>query len=160
MKKTIKILEIVLISLAICCGIAYFVCYIFLKEQTKEFTQNVIDLLNKPLPIIGVSTGVVLFFIYKCFVSTKYGKKRINEFKEENDNLRHEIAKYKQTVNLALNNCENSVNELKNDIQETKEYIIEGFELNKNIKIKEIAKKMRGVEDEETIKSDTEKEEI
>ena len=157
MKKALKITFSIVLVL---CGIAYFVCYIFLKEQTKEFTQNVIDLLNKPLPIIGVSTGVVLFFIYKCFVSTKYGKKRINEFKEENDNLRHEIAEYKQIVDLELNNCVNSVNELKNDIQETKEYVIEGFELNKNIKIKEIAKKMRGVEDEETINSDTEKEEI
>ena len=157
MKKALKITFSVVLVL---CGIAYVLCYIFLKEQTKEFTQNVIDLLNKPLPIIGVSTGVVLFFIYKCFVSTKYGKKRINEFKEENDNLRHEIAEYKQIIDLALNNCENSVKELKNDIQETKEYVIEGFELNKNIKIKEIAKKMRGVEDEETINSDTEKEEI
>ena len=157
MKKALKITFSIVLVL---CGIAYVLCYIFLKEQTKEFTQNVIDLLNKPLPIIGVSTGVVLFFIYKCFVSTKYGKKRINEFKEENDNLRHEIAEYKQIIDLALNNCENSVNELKNDIQETKEYVIEGFELNKNIKIKEIAKKMRGVEDEETINSDTEKEEI
>lgn len=135
-------------------------CYIFLKEQTKEFTQNIIDLFNKPLPIIGVSTSIVLFFIYKCFVSTKYGKKRINEFKEENDNLRNEIDEYKQIVGLSLNTCENSINELKTDIQETKEYVIEGFELNKNIKIKEIAKKMRGVEDEETINSDTEKEEI
>ena len=157
MKKALKITFSIVLVL---CGIAYVLCYIFLKEQTKEFTQNVIDLLNKPLPIIGVSTGVVLFFIYKCFVSTKYGKKRINEFKEENDNLRHEIAEYKQIIDLALNNCENSVNELKNDILETKEYVIEGFELNKNIKIKEIAKKMRGVEDEETINSDTEKEEI
>ena len=157
MKKALKIIFSIVLVL---CGIAYVLCYIFLKEQTKEFTQNVIDLLNKPLPIIGVSTGVVLFFIYKCFVSTKYGKKRINEFKEENDNLRHEINEYKQIIDLALNNCVNSVNELKNDIQETKEYVIEGFELNKNIKIKEIAKKMRGVEDEETINSDTEKEEI
>ena len=157
MKKALKITFSVVLVL---CGIVYVLCYIFLKEQTKEFTQNVIDLLNKPLPIIGVSTGVVLFFIYKCFVSTKYGKKRINEFKEENDNLIHEIAEYKQIVDLKLNNCVNSVNELKNDILETKEYVIEGFELNKNIKIKEIAKKMRGVEDEETINSDTEKEEI
>lgn len=159
MKKVFQVLKAIIIALLICCALAYVLCYIFLKEQTKEFTQNVIDLLNKPLPIIGVSTGVVLFFIYKCFVSTKYGKKRINEFKEENDNLRHEIAEYKQIVGLALNTCENSINELKTDIQETKEYVIEGFELNKNIKIKEIAKKMRGVENEET-NGNTETEEI
>lgn len=157
MKKAFKI---IIPTLLVILAIFYVVAYILWKEQTTYITECIINFINKPLPIIGVSTGVVLFFIYKCFISTKYGKKRINEFKEENDNLRHEIAEYKQIVDLALNNCENSVNELKTDIQETKEYVIEGFELNKNIKIKEIAKKMRGVEDEETINSDTEKEEI
>ena len=157
MKKALKIIIPTLLTIL---GIFYVVAYILWKDQTTYITECIINFINKPLPIIGVSTGVVLFFIYKCFVSTKYGKKRINEFKEENDNLRHEIAEYKQIVDLALNNCENSVNELKNDIQETKEYIIEGFELNKNIKVKEIAQKMRGVENEETIDSDTEKEEI
>lgn len=155
---SMKKLKIALLIIAGVLALVSVVCYIFWKDQTTYIFECIIDFINRPLPIVGVSTGVILYFLYKCFISTKYGKKRINEFKEENDNLRHEIAEYKQIIDLSLNNYENSVNSLKNDIQETKEYIIQGFELNKNIKVKEIAKKMRGVEDEETVDSDTKEE--
>lgn len=157
MKKVFKIITFTLLAL---CGIAYLLCYIFLKEQTTYFTECLIDFINRPLPIIGVSTLVVLAFVYKCFVATKYGKKAISEFKEENDQLRQEIEQQAQLLKTYEEMSKIALNQAKNDIDEIKEYIIKGFELSKNIKVKEIANKLRGVEYEETTNSDTETKEI
>ena len=160
MKKFFQVLKAIIISLLVLGAIAYVLCYIFLKEQTTYFTECLINFLQKPLPIVGISIIGLGFIVFKIFSLTKFGKKTLARLEEENARLRQENKEHKEQVKEILNTFENSVNELKNDIQETKEYVIEGFELNKNIKIKEIAKKMRGVEDEETINSDTEKEEI
>lgn len=157
MKKALKIIGVTTLVLG---ALAYLLCYIFLKEQTTYFTECLIDFINKPLPIIGVSLLVVLIFIYKCFISTRYGKKAINEFKEENANLRHEIEKYKELVKQEQESLENAYNKAKQDIEQTKEHLITLCELSHNIKAQALAKKLRGVDNEEETNSDTEAKEI
>lgn len=158
MEKFKKVLKIVLISLLVCLGIFSIVAYIVWKEQTTYIFECIIDFVNKPLPIVGVSIIIVGAFIYKCVVASRFGKKAINEYKQENDNLRHEIDKYKELVNETLKDYESALNQAKNELGELKEDVASAFELNKNYKVREIASKLRGVEYEKEIDSNPEEE--
>ena len=160
MKKFFQVLKAIIISLLVLCAIAYVLCYIFLKEQTTYFTECLINFLQKPLPIVGISIIGLGFIAFKIFSLTKFGKKTLAKLQEENARLRQENEEHKEQVKEILNTFENALNQAKNDIENTREYVIEGFELNKNIKVQALARKMRGVEDEETTNSDTKTEEI
>lgn len=160
MKKFYQVLKAIIISLLVLGGIAYVLCYIFLKEQTTYFTECLIDFINKPLPIIGVSILVVLAFIYKCFISTRFGKKTINEFKKENDRLRNEISEQAQLVKEYEEMSKIAYNQAKNDIEHIKDIIAKGYELSRNIKVQKLIEEIRGAVYEENINSDTETKEI
>lgn len=155
-----KVFKIIAFSTLAICGIAYVLCYIFLKEQTTYFTECLIDFINRPLPIIGVSLLVVLAFVYKCVISTRYGKKALNEFKQENDKLRQEVDEYKELVKQDLISLEIALKHEKEQNDELFEYFIELCELSHNVKVQALAKKLRGVEYEETTDSDTKAKEI
>ena len=160
MKKFFQVLKAIIISLLVLGAIAYVLCYIFLKEQTTYFTECLINFLTKPLPIVGISIVALGYVAFKIFSLTKFGKKTLAKLQEENARLRQENEEHKEQVKEILNTFENALNQAKNDIENTREYVIEGFELNKNIKVQALARKMRGVEDEETTNSDTKTEEI
>ncbi len=160
MKKFFQVLKAIIISLLVLGAIAYVLCYIFLKEQTTYFTECLTNFINKPLPIVGISIIGIGFIAFKIFSLTKFGKKTLARLEEENARLRQENEEHKEQVKEILNVFENALNQAKNDIENIREYVIEGFELNKNIKVQALARKMRGVEDEETTNSDTKTEEI
>lgn len=159
MKKAFKI---IIPTLLVILAIFYVVAYILWKEQTTYITECVINFINKPLPIIGVSTGVVLFFIYKCFISTKYGKKAINEYKEENRALKERIDELEHKEEDIKDFVVAQLQLISSEQCATKSTLIKSLELSKNIKIKELAKTLKGEQPygEEEIDSDTEKEEI
>ena len=82
--KAKKIVLSILISIVGTAAIALGLCYfVIIPEQTKEWMTWAWDLLNQPLPIVGVSSLVVAFFLWKIFVSSSFGKKKYNELKNK-----------------------------------------------------------------------------
>lgn len=119
MKKALKIIGIVLLA---SLSIYILVSFIINKEGTMYWINYFINVLNKPLPIVGLTTGAVLLFIWKAIVKAKYGQKAIDKYKEENQKtkekyeelLKEERAKAKQE--REANRKE--INELKSDFVE------------------------------------------
>lgn len=83
MTKFLKVIKAILISLACLVLGAYVVLYIIDKELAKQILATLVDYLNRPLPIVGVSSLVLAGLIWKIFQSTGYGKKAIAKMKEE-----------------------------------------------------------------------------
>lgn len=51
-------------------------------EQVKDFLMKAWDFLNEPLPIIGLSTLMLLVFLWKIFASSSFGKKQLKRLNE------------------------------------------------------------------------------
>lgn len=95
-----KVLKIVLGSLLACSLIACIVLYIVFPNQTKDTIKTVWTFLNTPLPIIGITTLAVLYFLWQVIIKTRFGKKALAEVKEEYkarfDDLKVEREKLEQ----------------------------------------------------------------
>ena len=93
MKKSNKVLTIVLLSLLFCCGVAYIVLYCLYPVKTQTITLDTIDYIcNKPLPVVGVSILVLAIALYKIikFIIIHKGTK-ISELKEEIAQLKKDL---------------------------------------------------------------------
>lgn len=139
-----KALKIIVISLFVALAIFSVVAYILWKEQTTYIFECIIDFINRPLPIIGVSIAIIGLFVFKCFVATRYGKKAINEYKEENRVLKEQIEQIKNDTAYTLENQNLAIKKILDDHQELKEVVLKSLELSKNIKVKELAKTLKG----------------
>jgi len=155
MKKALKIIGICALVLG---GLAYLLCYIFLKEQTTYFTECVIDFINKPLPIIGVSLLVVLFFVYKVIVSTRFGKKALGEYQKKLDKAQKELDEYKLSIKEEMALYKSKIDEYKQYSDMIKDYFVEFCELSHNVKVKQLGEKIKESAYEETIECDTKEE--
>lgn len=136
-------------------AIAYVVLYIVFKDKTLEITNLVIDFVNKPLPIIGVSTVILCIFIYKCVIATRFGKKRIGEYKELQENTQREVEELKKIVEDSLKDIQNKVDSVENKGNITNEKLLEALRLSRNVKIQALAE---GDSNGEEINSDQEEE--
>ena len=141
MKKTLKIIAIVLFALFVIFSIVSFILW---KEQTKEIVATVIDFINKPLPIIGVSIAIIGLFVFKCFVATRYGKKAINEYREENEVLKGQIREQKEIIEKMGLQLNDTSDLLRKKIEEVAVVLTKSLELSKNIKLKALAIKLKG----------------
>ena len=152
MKKFLKILSIVLICLAIALGIYILVSFIINKDGTMYWINYFVDLLNKPLPIVGVTTAAVLIFVWRLFVSTKFGQNTINEIKREYQEKYDKLKAEKDAL-------EQERKENKEEIKEMKECIITLCALIPNKKVNDLGDKFaKGLEygnREETIDIET-----
>ena len=93
MKKALKIIvPILLVALVI----FYIVAYILWKDQTTYITECIINFINKPLPIIGVSIAIICYGLFKCFVYTKYGKKTIQKYEDDVKAIEEKTEKLKK----------------------------------------------------------------
>ena len=156
MKKALKIIAISLLALG---GLAYLLCYIFLKEQTTYFTECVIDFINRPLPIIGVSLVVVLIFVYKIIVATRFGKKALNTYQNELNKAQRELEEYKLSIKEEIALYKAKIDEYKQYNEQVKGYVVDLCELSHNVKVKQLGEKIKesGAYEENT-NCDTEKE--
>ena len=156
MKKALKITFSIVLVL---CSIAYVLCYIFLKEQTTYFTECVIDFINRPLPIIGVSLVVVFIFVYKIVIATRFGKKALNQYQNELNKTQRELEEYKLSIKEEIALYQAKIEEYKQYTKQYKDYIVELCELSHNVKVKQLGEKIKesGAYEENT-NCDTEKE--
>ena len=136
MKKKLKV--ICLIALA-CAIITFIVFYIVKPNDTKSFINGVWDFLNKPLPIVGFTTLMVLVFVWKVVVATRYGKKALEK-----------IETTYQTKVAQLNEKEKSIKQLEtkcqNRIDELEQVIINVCETIPNVKVNAIGEKIKELE--------------
>ena len=105
-------------------AIAYIICYIVIKEQTLAFTNHVIELVNKPLPIIGVSTVILCLFIYKCVISTRFGKKRLQEYKNELNETKRELAEKEKELDAIIKGFQEKLDVIEENVVSQKRSII------------------------------------
>ena len=83
MKKFIKVVKIILLSLLVLVLGGIVVLYIVKPELAKQILDTIVDYVNKPLPIVGVSVVVLSVLVWKIFSSTIYGKKKILDMQAE-----------------------------------------------------------------------------
>ena len=93
--KLKKVLIIILVSLLALLGIFILVSFIVNKDGTLYWINYFVDLLNKPLPIVGVTTLAVLIFVWRLIVSTNYGQKVISGLRQELNSIKAEHEQYK-----------------------------------------------------------------
>ena len=140
MKKFYKVLSIILICLAISLGIYILVSFIVNKDGTMYWINYFVDLINKPLPIVGVTTAAILIFIWRLFVSTKFGKNAIDEIKREYQEKYDKLKAEKDAL-------EQERRENKEEIKEMKECIIYLCSLIPNKKVNDLGDKFaKGLE--------------
>lgn len=147
MKKALKIIGISLLALL---GIALVVLYIIFPTDTKNALSYFWQMLNTPLPIVGITTVAVLTFVWQFFANSQYGKKKINECNQEIERLKKEKEDF-------VNGANEKIKELLENNAELKGYISHICELSTNIKIKNYGKELLGY-GEETTNSNTEEE--
>lgn len=100
MKKFLKVFLCLFLILGV---IALIVCYIVIPTETQLAFDKVIEYLNTPIFICGVSItlgGVLGFFITRYILAnTSVGKKRLEELKA----LIEEYKKYEDKLNEKTN---------------------------------------------------------
>lgn len=144
MNKFKKALKISLITLLVLSLAFVLVAYILWKDQTTYYVECVIDFINRPLPIIGVSIVIVGAFIYKCFVSTKYGKKALNEYQRKLDDTKRELADKEKQIDDVLHTFEVVLEENKELLGKYEEILKKSLEMSKNIKVQALANELKG----------------
>jgi len=130
-----KVFKYIALGLLVAFALYVLLSFILNKDGTMYWINQVIDWLNKPLPIVGITTLALLVFVWKCFIASKFGKKAINELKQENAKLREENEKFKQETN-------NKLNEFEEKQGKAKEQLISLCELSTNQKIKNFGKEL------------------
>ncbi len=154
MKKSKKVLISIAVILVILLVAAYFVLLNLYPEQTKNWTMTAWEWLNKPLPVVGVSTLFILIFLWKIFANSSFGKKKINELKELLRNTQTELEDKNKIANDRINNLLIENDDLKNKLEETTNIIKEICKTSPNKKIQAIGAKYYG-ERKETINNET-----
>lgn len=135
MKKFKKVFYAILISLLVAFGIFVLVSFIVNKDVTMYWINYVVDLLNRPLPIVGITSAAILVFIWRLVVATNYGKKAISGLRQELDNIKAEHEQYKI-------DSEKEKQELKEQNEKYVNILYDICELSTNQKIKKYGKEL------------------
>lgn len=169
MKKFLKFLKVFVIVCLVLGALALVGCYIAIPEQTKNAIDIVMEYVNRPLPIIGVSLLTIGGVIYFIFSKTSFGKKSLNairsEFKDFTEETNHKVEVAKEYCEKA----EQTKEEIKailgaytSEIDNLTNYLVKVCETSPNVKInaigKEITDKINGIKttlNEELSKIDT-----
>lgn len=138
--KLNKVLTLVIVLLLVAAGVSLLVLYIVNKELALSIIETVKDFVNRPLPIVGLTTGAVLLFVWRLVVSTNYGKGKLAEYDEERKKLREEHDAFVKDANAKIEELENNNKKLANDNAELKGLLVEVCSLSTNKKINDFGK--------------------
>ena len=111
MKKALKIIGIVLLA---CLFIAAIVLYAIFPSQTAYVLNNIWNVLNTPLPIVGITTLTILIFIWQIVIRSRYGKKAINDIKEEYQKRYDQLKADKDSIEKERLENKEEINNIKN----------------------------------------------
>lgn len=143
MKTSKKVLLGIGIGLLVAFALYVLISFIVNKDGTMYWINQVIDWLNKPLPIIGVTTLALLIFVWKVVITTNYGKAKLVAY----DNKVKELEHAKEEFELAANE---KVKELEQDNDKLRAQLIHVCELSTNKKIKDFGKELEKYGEETT----------
>ena len=126
-------------------------CYIFMPNETKLAIDVVMDYLNRPLPIIGVSIiaigGVALTFLK----TTSIGKKSLNQLESDFDTLKVDLKEketkskeYFEQAKLLNEETKVVLSEYSNEIDNLINNLVKVCETTPNAKVKALAKDILG----------------
>lgn len=131
--------------------------------------EQFIELINQPLPIIGVSVLWILIAILVILAKTSIGRKSLKKLKGQNDELRGKIEQalqdWKDTENAIQAHLEEKTKEIDKSIKDNKIYVNGAIKRvnggitllannTHNVKLKEAVKKT--IEEEEENGKETE----
>ena len=102
-----KILKIVIICLLVLAGAGFGVLYVVDTEKAKYILNWVIEFSQQPIPIIGVSSGFVIFL----FTKTSLGKKALKFLKNLIVDLKNQLVAFKEETNKELEEQKQSYEE-------------------------------------------------
>ena len=109
MKKKLKVVGLIALACGVITGIVF---YIIKPNDTKAFINGVLDFLNKPLPIIGITTLMVLVFVWKVVVATRYGKKALEKIENTYQEKIALLKDKEKSIKQLEQKCENRINDL------------------------------------------------
>lgn len=96
--------KIVFIILAVVFGVANTVLYLIFKQQYLDVLKQAYDLLNEPLPIVGITAASLLIFLWQVIKAAKFGEGRINKierkYQEKSDADDAKIEKQNKVIKL------------------------------------------------------------
>ena len=115
MKKFVKVIKIILLSLAVLILGGFMVLYIVNHELASQILDKVVEYANKPLPVVGVSVAAGCVLVWKIFSYSLYGKKTLAQLRSENEayksKLRQEYEEKKKEYAAVLS-CYEKENDL------------------------------------------------
>ena len=129
-------------------AVANVVLYLIFKQQYLDVLKQGYDLLNRPLPIVGVTTIAVLIFIWRMVIAFRYGEGNLNKIKKE---YREQLASQSDL----LKEYDNKLEEAHKEIDEMNKFLVKLCDLLRNQKIKQLAEELNHGE---RTNSDSEKE--
>lgn len=160
--KCKKILKIVIICLLVLAGAGFGVLYVVDTEKAKYVLNWVIEFSQQPIPIIGVSAGLLLFLLSK----TGLGKRAINYLKSLIDDLKNRWIAYKEETDRKLEEQKEFYEEklalVEYNRKQERELIIDAFSAIHNVIVERVLEKYKSVEPYKSISEvvDAEKEEL
>lgn len=156
MSKAQKIILVILLGLLGTLAVVTGVFLVIDFEATKQFIMNAWAWLNDPLPVVGVSIAMILWFLWRIFCNSSFGKKQIYEFKRLTQQTISEFNTYKLECNKKIAEFEVIIEEQQKSIDYYREVIKTICGNSRNAKIKEIGVKLNGEERKETVNNETE----
>lgn len=151
MKKVFKIIVSVLLFLGL---IALLCCYCIIPERTKESIDIVVEYINTPFGITGISIATILVFAYKIFQLTSFGKKQYRECLNELQNDKQEIAKLlnenkklKDLVYSGDKDNSDHIAKVNAKVSDLENVVVEIANTIPNVKVNAIADKVKGGKD-------------
>lgn len=110
---------------------ATVLCFVF-PVQAKEVCDNVMNVLNTPIAIAGVSVtlgGLLSLVISKYLVNnTKFGRKELDKIKEDFKETELEVTEYKEKIDNKVAKIESNYKQLEQTCDSKVTIMLEEFE--------------------------------
>ena len=120
-QKTKKILARISFILLAVCVVTYGVLLAIFPDQVKHYTSIVWDYVNRPLPVVGVSSLVLAYVLIKIVKMSSFGQRQINEFKRNKEAIETDYASTKEWVEIKLTEYRKEILEMNEYIRELEE---------------------------------------
>ena len=134
MKKTNnKVFKIILSIVLALLGIGLIVFYVIDPNSAKSLLKKAILVLNQPLPIVGITVGALLIFVWRLIISLNYGKKALETYNSK-------LLEIEQAKKEFFEKANAKINELEQNNQALRSQLSEACELSTNKKIKDFGK--------------------
>ena len=112
MKKFLKIFTYFLVLAG---GIALAICYMVIPQETKYAMDVVVEYINKPLPIVGLSIAALSVILFNFLSRTSIGKKALNKLTNKIDYYEKMNADFVNKVDNTIKDITDEINKFKED---------------------------------------------